>query len=1059
MYNKPYKDSKSCRNMMANRTIKVSGILLVVISLFFVNVSAFSGTGDGSSGNPYQITNWTTLNETRDNLTVNYILMNDLNSSMVDYEGLGNNWVPIGDCGVDNDCWNGDDSNYFSGVFNGNAKIISNLTIESSSLSGVGLFGAVTGDILNVGMTGVNISGLFEVIGGLVGWQASGSISNSYVVGNIEGQNYIGGLVGNAFGLINNSYSDVDVVGSEDVGGLVGDQTTGVIFNCYSTGSVSGSRWFGGLVGWQFDEATIINSYWDVQTSGIFEANGFGSGFSSAFMKSLQIYDSWNISYSPNDLNNGYPYLAWSASNNSYVWLSPGGFFNYEGDGSVENPYQINNWTQLSGVALNMSASYVLVKNLSSSTSDYEGIGDNWVPLGSDDGYGGGTHFLGIFDGQNNIISDLVIDLPSANYVGLFGYSEGEISNIGLINVNVSGLNSVGGLVGWQDGGFINNSYASGNIVSSDSSWWVGGLVGTQGDATIANSYFIGNVTSSSSIYVGGLVGESSGLIDYSYASADVTGFEWVGGLVGSQGSSTVNNSYATGNVNGSSYVGGLVGKQDYGGIYNSYATGNVFGEDSVGGLAGVGGWSVIENSYATGNVFGGGSAGGLAGDYDGGIYDSYATGDVNGTSAVGGLVGASGGGIDHSATVSGSYATGDVAGSGNWVGGLIGIQMHTYTSDCYATGSVIGSGDYVGGLVGWHTSMGSISNSYFIMSLAVRGNNYTGVLVGSVSSGSNVTDSYAIVDVAADFGGTENVGFIGLNNGLFSSSYLTLRNINYGNITFLTENVSGNIGSNSVNISSNFASVDSLLEPGLNKSANVSFLNVPVGKLNYTILKNGEVCLDCFNFTSLSGNVTFNVTSWSNYTIYYEEQPTCSDGIKNGGETGLDCGGSCGACSVTGRAVGSSGRSVPVVYALLDLQFGNRITKNLRGDDQVVFNVSNQSHKITLNSFNEQSANVTIESVPRDYIVKINEMVSADVNDDGINDISVSYLKYTGRFAQLEIVKLNLQGEVVDTNVVDQFIEKNQSGGKILFISSIVLLVLILLFFILFFIVLRRNR
>ena len=34
-------------------------------------------------------------------------------------------------------------------------------------------------------------------------------------------------------------------------------------------------------------------------------------------------------------------------------------------------------------------------------------------------------------------------------------------------------------------------------------------------------------------------------------------------------------------------------------------------------------------------------------------------------------------------------------------------------------------------------------------------------------------------------------------------------------------------------------------------------------------ILRNGEICNDCYNFTSLnSGYVTFNVTGFSNYTI-----------------------------------------------------------------------------------------------------------------------------------------------------------------------------------------------
>jgi len=81
-----------------------------------------------------------------------------------------------------------------------------------------------------------------------------------------------------------------------------------------------------------------------------------------------------------------------------------------------------------------------------------------------------------------------MVDLPSNNYVGLFGATSGNISNIGLTNVSVSGDGTVGGLVGFQYGGTITNAYATGSVTGNMD---VGGLVGGQYyGGTITNSFW-----------------------------------------------------------------------------------------------------------------------------------------------------------------------------------------------------------------------------------------------------------------------------------------------------------------------------------------------------------------------------------------------------------------------------------------------------------------------------------------------------------------------------------------------------------------------------------------
>ena len=208
-----------------------------------------------------------------------YELSNNINLA-------GVNWVPIGDSS----------SNTFSSIFNGNGYEIQNLTITSSAITYLGLFGYISSaTISNVGVVGISItatntSGIY--VGGLVG-SSDGTISNSYAKGFItipsSGQQtsvYAGGLVGvgSYSTTITNSYTTVNVLASSSVyegsvyaGGLVGSSAR-TISNSYATGNVSasvsnvyGNAWAEGLVG-GINGATISNSIYN--SSATFTRNG-----------------------------------------------------------------------------------------------------------------------------------------------------------------------------------------------------------------------------------------------------------------------------------------------------------------------------------------------------------------------------------------------------------------------------------------------------------------------------------------------------------------------------------------------------------------------------------------------------------------------------------------------------------------------------------------------------------------------------------------------------------------------------------------------------------------
>jgi len=222
-------------------------------------VGKYSG-GTGEPNDPYRIATPEDLNDIgnyQDDWNKNFILVHDVNLA----EYTGTQFKIIGP---------------FSGVFDGNNHKISNFTLSSTGRDYIGLFGyvgagvigGVPGTIKNLGLENVDVNAVNgDYVGGLVGWNKYGAITNCYSTGSVSGNNSVGGLVGSnpEYGTITNSYSTGSVSGDHFVGGLVGYNKR-AITNCYSTGSVAGKYDVGGLVGYNWD--TITNCYSTAGVSG-----------------------------------------------------------------------------------------------------------------------------------------------------------------------------------------------------------------------------------------------------------------------------------------------------------------------------------------------------------------------------------------------------------------------------------------------------------------------------------------------------------------------------------------------------------------------------------------------------------------------------------------------------------------------------------------------------------------------------------------------------------------------------------------------------------------------
>jgi len=704
-----------------------------------------------------------------------------------------------------------------------------------------GLVGINQGSISNSYVDGGSVTAASgSTIGGLVGYNSYGSIKNSYVNGGtVSGRNTVGGLVGsNFYGNVIDTY----VIGSSViatstisgvVGGLVG-YNVGSISNSYaSSGSLSGT-YAGGVVGWNALAGTIAGTFWDT-------AVGVSSGIG---------WDETAVPVGPS--NNGATGLATADTMNSATlasagfsmtnwWMSDGNtrpFLQMEWSANITNAHQL----QL--MSMNLGAAYTLGANLDmSETATGTGMWSSagFVPVGDSI-----TSFTGTFDGLNNTISNLTIN-RAANFQGLFGYASGSvISNVGLINANVAGSNSVGGLLGYNGvGSLVVSSYASGGTISG-SGGSVGGLVGGN-DGSIGNS-FADSVTVSGGIWsAGGLVGRNQGSVTGSHVSnslVSATGQE-VGGLVGRNDTAgNIADSYVIGSaINGTFGVGGLVGIDDgvvsnshyninsvlinggnavtVGGLFNDVPNLNAVGQfddwfadyllnpADYATLTAVGVDSYSINStqgmkdllgFADNSRYSFSLAGNIDLAAAPGLYVPVLAGNFDGANFTVSNLSVSGndfkvalfGELKSTGTVSNlGVLNASVTSTAYGVAALVGLNSGGTITNCFVDGASITASGYVGGLVGWND--GVISNAYVSNSgVTATQTNGTSANVGGLVGINTGTISNSYVSGGSVTGVMYVGGLVGLNtSGAIDTSYAS------GTTVLGVTYVGGLVGSN----------------------------------------------------------------------------------------------------------------------------------------------------------------------------------------------------------------------------------------------------------------------
>ena len=408
-------------------------ISVIIVLLFSICIPVYIGASEveeESEDKPVNyIYDWHGLNDIRNNLDSNYVLMNDLDENTAGYVDYN---VRARDYLVEEDIDYYDPDRGRSVWVEGD---MINIWLDEEYYD----FFTVTDEdddpvnhSVEDGMIKLEESPYVRYLyvtykSASAGWEPIGEYNNSFT-GTFRGAGYEikdlyvnrPGGHGGLFGIItgaeirNTAVIDANVSGNSHVGALVGSITSegGIVSNSYSTGEVRGSTSVGGLVGSNW-EGRITNSYSKVEID----------GFSTV-----------------------------------------GGLLGFSYNGTVENSYATGDVYGDRNVGGLVGGNYESTVTNSCATGDVSG--DIWVGglVGSNRGSTvTNSYATGVVSGD-----DRVGGLVGGNYVSTVtnSYATGD----------VYGDRNVGGLVGYNREGTVSNSYSTGKVSGERR---IGGLVGS----------------------------------------------------------------------------------------------------------------------------------------------------------------------------------------------------------------------------------------------------------------------------------------------------------------------------------------------------------------------------------------------------------------------------------------------------------------------------------------------------------------------------------------------------------------------------------------------------
>lgn len=390
-------------------------------------------------------------------------------------------------------------------------------------------------------------------VGGICGWNGTGTIEIAAASGKVSGSHFVGGF----FGILDGSNpgpthgTNLTVIGRFATGGLVGSARDTTFADPRLNVAVTGSHQVGGLAGQAYRSSGTGLRVTSVVT-GTRDVGGL-------IGHSLQ--GSWGDVDQAGSVSGDLRVGGWAGT------LEGGGIGDARSSAKVIGRLQVGGGVgESSGTISDAEAS-----NDVTGVSEVGGlVGANWA------GSIGKARATGHVTATDSVGGLVGVNLGSIIFSSASGPVEAsELLAGGLVGINrhghiqsstssadVTAPNAAGGLVGENYARYILHSAASGTV---NGDYRTGGLVGVNYGGEISGSAASGLVLGGNQ--AGGLVGENTvgGVIERSASSANVHAISEVGGLVGRHGDSVtptrITESVASGFIvaNGLN-VGGLVG-------------------------------------------------------------------------------------------------------------------------------------------------------------------------------------------------------------------------------------------------------------------------------------------------------------------------------------------------------------------------------------------------------------------------------------------------------------------------------------------------------------------
>lgn len=424
-------------------------------------------------------------------------------------------------------------SSYYAGILAGkmNGGTVTNVILKDCRITGGKYTGGIAGKVFGIHARGCYVKGNVngqDYTGGLFG-EADNAviIAESHADIEVKGNTYIGGLLGGGGNELENSYAEGSVISTtqkSQTGGLVGYGSSLKVKNCYAACEVSvGGK---GLV---YSVSMTENCLFDAQVTGWGTQDIRNTGKLTAAFLRKETFPGWDFENTwKMEEGKTRPYLR--EENRKEVVLT----CIVEGLGTDEEPYRLKVASDFSGIQYERSGKYRLENDI-----DFEGGTPGTVGImfsGALDGNGHilqnfrveGDFLVGFFKEINNaVIHDLIVkrsEVVGNDCVGILAGRSygGTVVKVAVKGCQVTGKNRAGGITGGSDGAStISMSCAEVEVTGEEK---LGGLLG-DGYGNLENSYAEGKIISTTkSRYAGGLVGNGSSLkIKNCYAACEIS--------------------------------------------------------------------------------------------------------------------------------------------------------------------------------------------------------------------------------------------------------------------------------------------------------------------------------------------------------------------------------------------------------------------------------------------------------------------------------------------------------------------------------------------------------